>query len=160
MKAVILCGGRGERFWPKSRRALPKQFISLFSPNSLTRETSARVLPLCPLERQLFVAPAEFESLLVWCSRKKVAHRETPDAATARARMHDHISGYYAETSPDHAPQSPPAGQEAHWYWYETVSPLGSVAPSAVAVRSSPVVGVAGAIVTVVGAVACWLMFR
>jgi mannose-1-phosphate guanylyltransferase len=56
--AVILCGGRGERFWPKSRRALPKQFISLFSRDSLTRETSTRIQPLCPPARQLFVAPA------------------------------------------------------------------------------------------------------
>lgn len=64
MHAVILCGGRGERFWPKSRRALPKQFISLFSQDSLTLETSRRILPLCPPGRQLFVAPAEFESVL------------------------------------------------------------------------------------------------
>ena len=62
--AVILCGGRGERFWPKSRRALPKQFIALFGQQSLTQETSARVLPLCPPKRQLFVAPAEFEPVL------------------------------------------------------------------------------------------------
>jgi len=64
LQAVILCGGRGERFWPKSRRALPKQFIALFGRNSLTRETSARVRPLCPPGRQLFVAPSEFESVL------------------------------------------------------------------------------------------------
>jgi mannose-1-phosphate guanylyltransferase len=64
LHAVILCGGRGERFWPKSRRALPKQFIALFGRQSLTQETSARVLPLCPPKRQLFVAPAEFESVL------------------------------------------------------------------------------------------------
>jgi mannose-1-phosphate guanylyltransferase len=62
--AVVLCGGRGERFWPKSRRALPKQFIALFGRQSLTQETSARVLELCPPARQLFVAPAEFQSVL------------------------------------------------------------------------------------------------
>ncbi|MBQ2895132.1 MAG: hypothetical protein IJE26_00305, partial [Oscillospiraceae bacterium] len=27
--ALIMAGGRGERFWPKSRSALPKQFLSL-----------------------------------------------------------------------------------------------------------------------------------
>jgi len=64
LHAVVLCGGRGERFWPKSRRALPKQFITLFGRQSLTQETSARVLPLCPLKRQFFVAPAEFEPVL------------------------------------------------------------------------------------------------
>ena len=64
LHAVILCGGRGERFWPKSRRALPKQFIALFSRDSLTQETSARIRPLCPLARQLFVAPTEFGAVL------------------------------------------------------------------------------------------------
>ena len=29
--AVIMAGGRGERFWPKSRTSLPKQFLSLTS---------------------------------------------------------------------------------------------------------------------------------
>jgi mannose-1-phosphate guanylyltransferase len=64
LHAVILCGGRGERFWPKSRRALPKQFITLFGHESLTQETSDRVRPLCPRAHQLFVAPAEFEQVL------------------------------------------------------------------------------------------------
>ena len=27
--ALIMAGGRGERFWPKSRKTLPKQFLSL-----------------------------------------------------------------------------------------------------------------------------------
>ncbi|MBM3315784.1 mannose-1-phosphate guanyltransferase [candidate division WOR-3 bacterium] len=62
--AVILCGGRGERFWPKSRRGLPKQFIRLFGPKSLTEQTSERIAPLCPAGRQLFVAPAEFSGLM------------------------------------------------------------------------------------------------
>jgi len=64
LHAVILCGGRGERFWPKSRRVQPKQFIALFSRGSLTQETSARIRPLCPPERQLFVAPVEFKAVL------------------------------------------------------------------------------------------------
>lgn len=59
--AVILCGGRGERFWPKSRRAEPKQFIGLFGSRSLLQETSERVKELCPKPRQVFVAPEEFK---------------------------------------------------------------------------------------------------
>ena len=27
--AVIMAGGKGERFWPKSRSSYPKQFLSL-----------------------------------------------------------------------------------------------------------------------------------
>lgn len=62
--AVVLCGGRGERFWPRSRRSLPKQFLSLFGRSSLLEETSRRILPICPLKRQLFIAPAEFRPIL------------------------------------------------------------------------------------------------
>jgi mannose-1-phosphate guanylyltransferase len=58
--AVILCGGRGERFWPKSRRANPKQFIRLFGDRSLTQATSDRIAGLCPPERQLFIAGEDF----------------------------------------------------------------------------------------------------
>lgn len=59
--AVILCGGRGERFWPRSRRALPKQFISLFGGQTMLQATSARLAGICPRERQVFVAPAGLE---------------------------------------------------------------------------------------------------
>lgn len=62
--AVILCGGKGERFWPKSRANLPKQFVTLFGKHSLTKETSERIKKLCPLNRQLFVAPSRFAPLL------------------------------------------------------------------------------------------------
>ncbi|UCG43702.1 MAG: mannose-1-phosphate guanylyltransferase [candidate division WOR-3 bacterium] len=62
--AVIMCGGKGERFWPKSRRTSPKQFIRLFGDRSLTRQTSDRMLKLCPVERQVFIAPAEYERVM------------------------------------------------------------------------------------------------
>lgn len=62
--AVILCGGKGERFWPKSRTNLPKQFVPIFGKHSLTKATSERIKKLCPLNRQLFVAPARFAPLL------------------------------------------------------------------------------------------------
>ncbi len=58
--AAILCGGKGERFWPRSRLATPKQFIPMIGQNSLTQETSRRIKPLCPVSRQLFVTPARF----------------------------------------------------------------------------------------------------
>jgi len=62
--SVILCGGRGERFWPGSRRSLPKQFVTLFGKRSLLQATSDRVRSLCPPDRQLFVAGAEFGPVL------------------------------------------------------------------------------------------------
>jgi mannose-1-phosphate guanylyltransferase len=53
--AVILAGGRGERFWPMSRGNFPKQFLSLFGPESLVQMTSRRVAGVCPLPDQRFV---------------------------------------------------------------------------------------------------------
>lgn len=58
---VILAGGRGERFWPKSRRGCPKQLLSLAGERTMLEETRARVLPLIPKERLLVVATAGFE---------------------------------------------------------------------------------------------------
>jgi len=44
---VILAGGKGERFWPLSRKDRPKQFLSLDgSSRSLLQATADRLLPL------------------------------------------------------------------------------------------------------------------
>ena len=43
MKPVILAGGTGSRLWPKSRTALPKQFLSLTSELTMIQETVARL---------------------------------------------------------------------------------------------------------------------
>ena len=39
--ALILAGGSGERFWPLSRRARPKQLLRLVSEKTLLEETLA-----------------------------------------------------------------------------------------------------------------------
>ena len=44
--AVIMAGGRGERFWPKSRVNYPKQFLSLTSDgDTMIQKTVKRLLP-------------------------------------------------------------------------------------------------------------------
>jgi len=43
---VILAGGRGERFWPLSRRARPKQLLPLLSERPMIADTLARLTPL------------------------------------------------------------------------------------------------------------------
>ena len=52
---VVLAGGRGTRFWPRSRRARPKQFLSLGGGRSLLQATVDRISPLVSLERILVV---------------------------------------------------------------------------------------------------------
>lgn len=41
--AVIMAGGRGERFWPRSRKELPKQFLPLVEEKSLLQQSCERV---------------------------------------------------------------------------------------------------------------------
>lgn len=49
--ALIMAGGRGERFWPRSRRNLPKQFLSLTDDGkTMIQLTVERILPLVRME--------------------------------------------------------------------------------------------------------------
>ena len=49
--AVIMAGGRGERFWPESRIAHPKQLLRLLGSITMIEETVRRIAPLFPPER-------------------------------------------------------------------------------------------------------------
>jgi mannose-1-phosphate guanylyltransferase len=60
--ALILAGGSGERFWPLSRRARPKQLLRLVSNKTLLEETMTRLEGLIPRERILILTNAEQES--------------------------------------------------------------------------------------------------
>lgn len=56
--ALIMAGGRGERFWPKSRANKPKQFLALTDDSkSMIQLTVERILPLVKLD-DIFVATA------------------------------------------------------------------------------------------------------
>jgi len=57
--ALILAGGSGERFWPLSRRARPKQLLRLVSKRTPLEETVARLEGLVPCERILILTNAE-----------------------------------------------------------------------------------------------------
>ena len=49
--AVIMAGGIGSRFWPKSRIDHPKQFLKVFGEATLLQNTVARLQGLVPIER-------------------------------------------------------------------------------------------------------------
>ena len=54
--ALIMAGGRGERFWPKSRKSLPKQFLSLTGDGkTMIQLTVERILPLVDMQ-DIYVA--------------------------------------------------------------------------------------------------------
>ena len=57
--AVIMAGGSGTRFWPKSRRNRPKQLLKLHGDATMLQQTVERVSPMIPAERVLIVTGAD-----------------------------------------------------------------------------------------------------
>lgn len=62
--AVIMAGGVGSRLWPRSRTAVPKQFLDLLGPRTMLQETVARIEPLIPLARILVVVSEDHADLV------------------------------------------------------------------------------------------------
>src|SRR6185436_13054755 len=69
--ALILAGGRGERFWPWSRPERPKQLLPLARDGrSLLASTMARATRLVPPERCLVLTSADLvERVRAECPR-------------------------------------------------------------------------------------------
>ena len=55
---VIMAGGKGERFWPVSREATPKQLITLLGERSFLQQAVDRVRALVPIENILIITNA------------------------------------------------------------------------------------------------------
>jgi mannose-1-phosphate guanylyltransferase len=55
MFAVIMAGGRGARFWPRSRERRPKHLLDIQGGRTIIRQTVDRIQPLVPPERTLIV---------------------------------------------------------------------------------------------------------
>lgn len=53
--AVIMAGGRGERFWPQSRHAKPKHLLPIVGDKPLLAQTIARLQPLIAPENILVI---------------------------------------------------------------------------------------------------------
>lgn len=63
--AVIMAGGRGERFWPKSRNSCPKQFLSLTSDGeTMIQKTVNRLRPLVDAKDIFIVTNAAYTGLV------------------------------------------------------------------------------------------------
>lgn len=60
-----MCGGVGSRFWPFSRKEMPKQFLDFFgSGTTLLQATYERVLPVVPPERIVLVTNKEYYDIV------------------------------------------------------------------------------------------------
>ena len=58
LHAVIMAGGSGTRFWPHSRRNLPKQFLKMTGDQTLIQQAASRCQPSIPQERTWIVTGA------------------------------------------------------------------------------------------------------
>ncbi len=55
MYAVIMAGGRGVRFWPRSRGKKPKHLLDIVGTGTMIQETVARIKPLIAPQNILIV---------------------------------------------------------------------------------------------------------
>ena len=62
--AVVLAGGRGERFWPASRKHRPKQLLRLLSERTMLEETLSRVDDLVEEENRIIVTGRQLKGLI------------------------------------------------------------------------------------------------
>lgn len=61
---VILAGGRGTRFWPRSRRKLAKQVLALDGEQTMIQQTVARLAPLAPMDRFWVITNADLRPVI------------------------------------------------------------------------------------------------
>lgn len=64
--ALIMAGGRGERFWPRSRRTLPKQFLSLTGDGrTMIQLTIERISSMVDIEDTFVVTNKDYKELVI-----------------------------------------------------------------------------------------------
>ncbi|MCQ1529024.1 mannose-1-phosphate guanylyltransferase [Lutispora saccharofermentans] len=62
--ALIMCGGSGSRFWPKSRKAYPKQFLNPLGPDTMLQSTFSRIRNLIPIENIYVVTNKNYVDII------------------------------------------------------------------------------------------------
>lgn len=62
--ALIMAGGKGTRFWPKSTEDMPKQFLNLIDEKTMIQLTYERLLKIMPSERIFVVTGEKYKSLV------------------------------------------------------------------------------------------------
>lgn len=64
LNIVIMAGGKGTRFWPRSVDSLPKQFLTFHTSRTLIQETVARFKQLVPAHHLFIAVPERYLPLV------------------------------------------------------------------------------------------------
>lgn len=102
---VVMAGGRGERFWPRSRLHYPKQLLNLAGEASLLQQTVARIQPLTVNERIMVVTNRDYtdivrEQLPFLPDRNILAEPESRNTAPCIALATAYIRRFFPEEDP------------------------------------------------------------
>lgn len=62
--AVIMAGGRGTRFWPRSRANMPKQVLNIVGDNTMIQDTLYRMQELVPAENVYVITNSALKSII------------------------------------------------------------------------------------------------
>lgn len=62
--ALIMAGGKGTRFWPKSTEEMPKQFLNLIDDKTMIQLTYDRLIKIMPKERIFVVTTSKYKELV------------------------------------------------------------------------------------------------
>src|SRR5205809_8136557 len=60
LHAVIMAGGGGTRFWPRSRQRRPKQFLTLAGERTLLQQAADRIEAQVPPERTWVITAGQY----------------------------------------------------------------------------------------------------
>jgi mannose-1-phosphate guanylyltransferase len=96
--AVIMAGGAGTRFWPKSRKQKPKQFLNLFDERTMLQQTVDRLEGFIQKENVIVVTNQDYRSIVKdqlpavkdsFVIGEPVARNTAPCVASAAALLYD-----------------------------------------------------------------------
>ncbi|NIT55830.1 MAG: NTP transferase domain-containing protein, partial [Aliifodinibius sp.] len=64
LHAVIMAGGSGTRFWPRSTENRPKQFLNIFGDRTMLQDTVDRIKPLVSPDRVWVITNDKYVDLV------------------------------------------------------------------------------------------------
>lgn len=63
--AVVMAGGSGQRFWPRSRRVMPKQFLSLVGEKTMLQRTVERLKGFVEPQKLYIITAAVYRDIVL-----------------------------------------------------------------------------------------------